>query len=422
MSFKSKLNSKEGRLAKNTIMLFLLTFSNYVFNFATIPYQTRILGAEVMGNLNFATATMTYFVLFLDFGFLLSATEDVARERDNAKRVSEIYTCVTVCKAIFVLICFAVLTILCTTVERFKTDRPLFFLYLIAHSCYAFLPDFLYRGIENMQAITVRSVLIKAFSTCMIFIFLRHPSQYYVVPIFTGIGNLAAVLATLLHLKNLGYGFVKITFKQVWFTFKRSCFFFYSRIASAIFTATNTFLLGMSYGAGSALVGLYSTAEKGITVAKQAISPVTDSLYPYMVKHRNFRMVKKLLILGVPVLLVGCSVVMVFAKPLCAFVFGAEYYEAGTYLRLLAPVVFFSYPSTMFGFPVLTPMGLAKYANLSTICAAILHILMLIGIYIFTGSLSPIYICIATCITEIFTCLFRMTVVIKNRALISTNQ
>ena len=421
MSFKSKLNSKEGRLAKNTIMLFLLTFSNYLFNFATIPYQTRILGAEVMGNLNFATATMTYFVLFLDFGFLLSATEDVARDRDNSHRVSEIYTCVTICKAIFVLICFIILTVLCTTVERFKADILLFYLYLIAHSCYAFLPDFLYRGIENMQAITIRSVLIKAFSTCMIFIFLREPSQYYVVPIFTGIGNLGAVFATLLHVKKLGYSFVKTSFKEIWITFKRSLFFFYSRIASAVFTATNTFLLGLSYGAGSSLVGLYSTAEKGVSVAKQAISPVTDSLYPYMVKNRNFKMVKKLLLLGLPVLLVGCSVVMIFAKPLCAFVFGAEYYEAGTYLRLLAPTVFLSFPATMFGFPVLTPMGLAKYANLSTIFAAILHISMLLLIFLITGTLSPIYMCIATCITELFTCSFRITVVIKNRHLLKQN-
>lgn len=421
MSLKTKLNSRDGRLAKNTIMLFLLTFSNYLFNFITIPYQTRILGPEIYGNLGFATTVMNYFQLLLEFGFLLSATEDIAKNRDNPKKISEIYTCVMLCKAGLVVICFAVMAVLCGTVERFKTDVPLFFLYLISYSCFAFLPDFVYRGIENMQTITVRSVLIKAFSTCMIFVFLRQPSQYYVVPIFTGIGNLGAVIATLIHLKKLGYGFVKVKFDQVLSTFKRSCFFFYSRIASTVFTATNTFILGMTYGEGSSLVGLYSTAEKGIAVAKQAVTPVTDSLYPYMVKHRNFKMVKKLLILGLPVLFAGCSVVMIFAKPVCAFVFGEEYYEAGTYLRLLAPVVFFSYPSTMFGFPVLSPLGLAKYANLSTIYAAGLHILMLLGIYIFTGALSPVYICVATCITEVFTCSFRIAVVIKNHRLLKEN-
>ena len=85
-----------------------------------------------------------------------------------------------------------------------------------------------------------------------------------------------------------------------------SCFFFYSRIASAVFTATNTFILGMIYGSGAAIVGLYSTAEKVVTMAKQAITPVTDSLYTYMVRNRNFKLIKKLLIIGMPVLFVGC--------------------------------------------------------------------------------------------------------------------
>lgn len=417
MKAKNRLLSKNGRLAKNTIMLFVLTFSNYLFNFITIPYQTRVLGPAVYGNLGFATSIMSYFQLLLDFGFMLSATEDISKNREDHSYVSRVLTCVTWCKAGLIALSFAVLAVLCLTVSRFQSDVPLFFLYLGAYSIYAFLPDFLYRGIEEMQVITVRSVLIKLFCTCMIFVFLRSPSQYYVVPLMTGIGNLGAVLGVSIHVHSLGYRFVRVSRKEVWETFRRSSFFFYSRIASAVYTATNTFLLGMIYGASSPLVGYYSTAEKGVAVAKQAITPVTDSLYPYMVKNRNFKLMKKLLLIGMPLLFVGCGVVMIFAEPLCAFVFGAEYYEAGTYLRLLAPVVFFSYPGMMFGFPLLTPMGLAKYANISTIIAAALQIAMLLGLFLTVG-ITPVNICIATCITELFTCVFRVVVVFRNRRLL----
>lgn len=175
----------------------------------------------------------------------------------------------------------------------------------------------------------------------------------------------------------------------------------------------------MFYGEGSALVGQYSTAEKGITVAKMAITPVTDSLYPYMIKNRDFKLVKKLMLICMPVLFVGCTVVMIIANPLCAFVFGEQYYDAGNYLRLLAPVVFFAFPGTMFGFPVLTPMGLAKYANISTIAAAVLQIVQFVVIYFAIGTSDSIKfataICVATCISELFTCLFRVAVFIKNR-------
>lgn len=414
MKLKDRLSAKEGRLAKNTVMLFALTFSNYLFNFITIPYQTRVLGPEVYGNLGFATSIMAYFQLFMDFGFLLSATEDISKNREDRQLVSRVLTCVMWCKVALIALSFAVLAVLCLTVPRFQSDVPLFFIFLAAYSIYAFLPDFLYRGIEDMQAITIRSVLIKLFSTCMIFLFLRKPSQYYIVPIMTGIGNLGAVIGVFFHVYSMGFRLVRVSVGEVWKTLKRSSFFFFSRIASAVFTATNTVILGMAYGESSALVGHYSTAEKAVAVAKQVITPVTDSLYPYMVKNRDFRLVKKLLLLGMPILFAGCGIVMIFAEPLCAFVFGAEYYDAGRYLRLLAPVVFFSFPATMFGFPVLTPMGLAKYANISTIAAACLHIVMLIGLHLTVG-ITPENICVATCITEVFTCLFRVAVALRNR-------
>lgn len=411
-------SKKNGRFVTNTIFLFILTFSNYLFNFITFPYQTRILGPEVFGNIGFATSVMTYFQLIMEFGFMLSATEDVSKNRDNKDVVSKIFSSVMACKVVLFVVCAAILVLLCNTVGRFKEDPLLFYLYFVSYAVFSFIPDFLYRGIENMRAITLRSVFIKALSVTLIFVFLKDATQYYLVPIFTGIGNAVAVIVVILDAYRMGFRLVKVGIKEIAASFKRSGYYFFSRIASAVYTATNTMILGFVFGSGSALVGHYSTAEKGIAVAKQAITPVTDSLYPHMVKHRNFALVKKLLILGMPVLFVGCTVVMIFANPLCAFVFGKDYYEAGNYLRLLAPVVFFSYPATIFGFPVLTPMGLTKHANRSVILGAALQLLMIAFIHLTIG-ITPTNICIATCITEIFTCAYRVAVVIINRRLIT---
>lgn len=62
------------------------------------------------------------------------------------------------------------------------------------------MPDYLYRGLEKMTAITVRSVLIKAFFTAAIFAFLKQPGDYYVVPLLNIIGNGAALLGVYIHL------------------------------------------------------------------------------------------------------------------------------------------------------------------------------------------------------------------------------
>ena len=399
----------------NTLMLYILTFSNYFFNFITVPYQTRILGPVRYGNLGFATSMMVYFQLILDFGFLLSATEEVAKNQKDKKKLGSILTEVSICKVFLMLLCFVALMLMCSNVDRLKSDPLLFILYFISVAINSFIPDFLYRGLEEMKAITVRSVLIKMFFTIMIFILLKEPEQYHIVPLMNLIGNLGAVIGVYIHLKKkMGIRFEKVSISQVLNTFKKSSTFFYSRIASTVYSATNTFILGFLYGESSPIVGYFSTADKLITTGKQAITPVTDSLYPYMVSHKDFKLAKKLLLIGTPVLTAGCIFLAVFAEPICVILFGEAFRESSQYLRLLVPIVWCAFPGMMFGFPILSPMGLSKYANISNIIGAIVQIVLLVIIYL-CGMLDATSICIATCITEVLTVSFRVLVVWFNR-------
>ena len=55
-------------------------------------------------------------------------------------------------------------------------------------------------------------------------------------------------------------------------------------------------------------------------------------------------------------------------------------------------------------------MGLAKYANISNVFGAVIQIIELVLLF-FIGELDALTICLATCITEIATLIFRATVV-----------
>ena len=45
MNLKFRLaNSNKGVLLQNTVMLYLLTFSNYFLSLVVVPYETRVLG------------------------------------------------------------------------------------------------------------------------------------------------------------------------------------------------------------------------------------------------------------------------------------------------------------------------------------------------------------------------------------------
>ncbi len=412
--------SKKSVLLKNTIMLYILTFCGYLFNFITVPYQTRLLGPEIYGILAFAQACMIYVQAFLDFGFLLSSTEDVSIHQDDGQELSRILSAVLQCKLLLGAIALAVILVVCFAVPTFTEHMLLYVLYFLAAFINSLLPDFLYRGLEQMSVLTYRAVSVKLFFTLAIFVLLRNAQQYYIIPLLTAVGAAGACLWTYADAyRRLNIRLVKVDRDYVMATLKRSSSYFWSRIATTVYGATNSVVIRFLYPVGDTM-GLYSSAEKLMSTARSVFSPVADSLYPYMTKNRDYKLVKKVLLVLMPFVILGCTVVGIFAQEFCVLIFGEEFRASGDILRLLLPIVAISLPTYVFGYPMLTPLGCAKYANISVIVGAVLHAVQLIALYAL-DSLTVENVCIATCITEFTILIFRVSVVIRNRNKLTTD-
>lgn len=122
-----------------------------------------------------------------------------------------------------------------------------------------------------------------------------------------------------------------------------------------------------------------------------------------------------------PIIIGGCAVVFVFARPLCEIVFGAGYGDAAPVLRAMLPVVIVILPSYILGFPTLSAMGLSKYANYSVVFGSALHVFNLLVLY-FTDNMNMVTLGALVSIAEIAILLFRIIVIWKNRALLHVEQ
>lgn len=419
---RAKFGSKEGVLVKNTFMLYVLQFSTYILGIIVVPYETRILGKGVYGILGAATAVMVYFQLFIDFGFILSATEDISKHRTDREYISKVFTSVTINKLILTAVSAVALVVLCNVIENWYADRYFYYLFFIATAVNSLIPDYLYRGLEQMTVITVRTIIIKLFFTAMIFIFLKSPSDYYVVPILNIIGNTGALLGIYVHLfRKLKIKFIRCEKSFVWNCMKRSSTFFYSRIATTVYTASNTVLLSVVYPSGSAETGLYTSADKLITTGKNGLSPISDSLYPYMVKHRDYKMVKRIMMIIMPIIILGTAVLFVFSKPFCVLFFGSEFADVAPVLRSMLPIAIVILPSYLCGFPMLSAMNLSKHANYSVIFGSAVHILNLVILY-FTHNFSPVMLGAATSLTETLILAYRLVVIYIHRDRLKTDK
>ena len=415
---KLSLTNKKAVLLKNTIMLYILTFSTYLMSFIVVPIETRVLGTTNYGVLGVGTAVMVYFQLIIDFGFILSATEEVSRNREDLPRLRKIFTSVTINKLALALISVVVLIVLCSLVPNWKGNTLFFVLMFIATALNSLIPDYLYRGIEQMGAITVRTVCIKFFFTLMIFFFLKKPEDLLLIPILNIIGNGVALLSVYIHLQHkFRIHFVKCSLRDILSNISASLVFFLSRIATTMYGAANTIILDILSGGTS--TAFYSSADKLVTTAKNGMSPISDSLYPYMTKHRDFKLVKKVLMIAMPVIIAGCAVVFIWAEPLCLWFFGKEYGGVAPVLRAMLPVVAITLPSYILGFPTLSAMGLSKYANYSVIFGSVIHIINLCVLY-FTGLMNMVTLAALVSVAEAIILAFRVVVIVKNRHLLNT--
>lgn len=401
------------RLLKNTIMLYILVFSGYFFSLITAPYQTRILGAELYAKIGWAMAVMAYFSVFIEFGFLLSATASITRNRDNKTYVEKIVGAVTLDKLLLSGLGLAILLPMAFFWEKMNDD-PWFYILCFLSVCSAsFMLDFFYRGIEEMQTITITSVALRAFFTIGIFVCMHSPSDYWMVPALNLGGNLLAVLYVYGHMIfKLGYKMRWPTLAFSWKILKESLWFFFSRVASTIYTATNIFLLGFVYPVASVPIGVYTAADKLLSVMKQTMGPISDSLYPYMVRNKDFKLLKKILICLMPIITVGCIAVAFIAEPLCSWFFGAGFADAGKVLRLMMLILFITLPVYLLGFPTLSPLGGAKAVNQSVIVASIFHVAAL-SIAFACGFLNIYSVVLLTFCTEMIILLYRSLAVVK---------
>lgn len=425
--FKNLRGKKEGALAWNTLMLYILTFSNYLLSLAVAPYEARKLTTETVdgyGSLGVAMAIMVYFQLFIDFGFLLSATEEVSLHRQDEKRLNTVMTAVTLCKLALCAVSLLALFVLCQVIEAWKGKFGFYSLFFVGTAINALLPDYLYRGLEKMSAITIRTVCIRAFSTLGIFLFLRGPENMWVIPVLTALGNLGAIVFCFYDAKKrLNVRFCRVSLGEVWLRMKQSSVFFLSRFATTAYSALNTVILDMvspsQIRVGSELVnnpvrGYYTSADKLMTTGKQALSPISDSLYPYMVKNHDYKLVKKVLLILEPLIFVFCVVVFIFARPLCGLFFGEKLAQAGDVLRVMLPTAVIILPSYICGFPMLSSMGLAKHANYSTIFGSVIHVVNLAILYL-TGNMNMITLGAAMSVAEALILGYRLAVIWLHR-------
>lgn len=361
------------RLIGNTLSLTSIQAINFIVPLVVLPYIVRTVGIEKFGLISFAQIFVLFFVLLVDFGFNISATKEISKHRNNNKNIHKIFNATMQIKFYLFILSTILFVGLIFSIEDF-------YIYLMSYGFVIgqlLFPMWYFQGIENMKTIAILNMLAKIFFTIAILIFVNTENDYILVPILNSLGYIiVGLIAIYIVIYKHGINFKVVSKKFLLLTFRNSKKYFLSRVAYDGSTYLMTFMIGLYYG--NIIVGYYSIAERIYYTIYAIISPITQTLYPYMVKYKNIKLFKKVFFFMTLGVLVFIGLLIFYHNELLSLLFSIE---DNTMLSSIVTILlissFFGYVNRIIGYPLLGSYGYQNDANNSVIYASLLYVLFL---------------------------------------------
>lgn len=389
---------KDTKIVNNTIMLMIFNISKILFPFITLPYLTRVLTTDTYGTVTYVKTVMTYMQILVDFGFVLSATKDIVKAKNNKEQMEYVIGDTLIARIILGIIGLIIVVLLSFTLPILKANILYTVLSYIVVFESIFLMDFLFRGIEKMHVITIRFIIMKTISTILTFFLIKNDSNLLLIPVLDILSSLVAIFLVYWEVKKIKMGFKFTGLKNAINSIKDSFVYFLSNVAATSLNALSTIIIGIYINATE--VAYWGLCMQIIGSIQACYTPISDGIYPEMIKNKNLNLIRKVLKIFLPIVMTGCIAAYFLAEIGFMILGGEKYLNAVPIFRLLIPILFFGFPAVILGWPTLGAIGKSKETTLSTIISISVYIVIVIALII-TNSFTVINIAIGRVITEI---------------------
>lgn len=408
------IDSSQKRTLSNIIMLYALTIAKIIFPLLSLPYLTRVLSTDCYGVVSYVKSYITYVQLIVDFGFILSSVKEIVQAEGDKKEIGVIVG-QTFFSKIFLSFLSLVLTVLmCNNVPILKEYTRYTLLSFIVVFLSSFLADFLFRGIEKMHYISIVFVIMKGISTTLTFFCVKSDSDILWIPLLDIISSIIAISVTLyIIIFRLTIKIKVVSVKRSLLMLKDSFFYFISNMATTAFGALNTLMIGILI-TDLAEVAYWSVCSSIVAAIQSIYTPITNGVYPYMIRNKNLKYIHRILKIVMPVLFLGATIGFFTSKTVLLIVGGEKYVGAYRLLQCFIPLLLISFPSMLYGWPTLGAIGKEKETSFTTLIAAGVQTMGLFVLIIF-NRFTLINIALLRTVTEFVLFGQRCFLTYKNR-------
>lgn len=360
--------SKDGKaLVANFGYLSLLQVAGYVFPLITIPYLARVIGVEGFGKIAFAAAIVTWFQTIADWGFNYTATRDVAKNREDKEKVSEIFSNVLWARCLLMVLSFFILLTAVLLIPKLKEIQTVILLTFLLIPGHIMFPDWFFQALERMRYITILNIVSKTLFTIGVFVFIKEKADYILQPLLISLGFLFSGSISMYYI--LGRWKIKLrrpSFPAILKTITGSTDVFLNNLMPNLYNSFSVMLLG--FFGGSVSNGLLNAGSKLVNISKQFMLVLSRVFFPFLSrridKHEIYE--KTSLFLSF-----SFSMLLFFLAPvLLRLFFTPEFHDSIKVLRIMSLSVLFLSLSNVYGTNYLIIKGYEKQLrNITFICS-----------------------------------------------------
>ena len=394
-------------IKKNMVMSIILTISNFLFPLITYSYISRTLGPTGVGKVAFAASIITYFAYLASLGIPLYGLREVAKLRNDKKKLTKLIKELLTLNLIFCVISYLLLIPCVLLIPSFSTQKIIFFIISMQIILECLGMEWVYKGLEEYSYITTRSLIFKLIYVPLTFLLIRNSNDivwYAFLTIFVTSANYICNFINIrkhIDLKTKTKLEIKKHFKPIFTLF----------FAVAIINIYANFDISMiGIIKGDYYVGLYNSALKIKAIILSLSTAITAVLIPrisYYIGKKKYDDVKKLSLLSLKttmLLAVPISIfAFIYAKEVLLFLCGSAFIKAASTLRVLMLCVIVLCLTNLFGNQLLIPFGKEKRYTISVIVSLFINLslnFLLIPTY---GSYGA---AIGTLVTEIWNAIY----------------
>jgi PST family polysaccharide transporter len=356
--------------------------ANYLVPLLTIPYLTRVLGAEAYGKVIFVQLVMTFLIQFVDFGFAYSATHKVSLSRNDKEVLSQIF--IPTWTAQWILLAFAAIG-MGLVLRGIGIGDETLQVYVYGFGLvigYVLLPAWLLQGVEALRAMAIIQLCSKMLVLPMLFWTVKSSADILnAMACFSISAILGGVIALGWIVRNRILRWQRPNISAVKSAFASSIGLFGSKISVSLYTTLVPLVLG-TFG-GATQLAYFNLADKLKTASQSMLAPVSQALFPRMslLYKEDVNAANALARRSAMFLLIiagaGGIFIFVFAEYIAALLGGPEFAGAVPCLRALGFVPLATALSNTLGIQVMLPNGMSK-AFTAIVSAASLICLVLV--------------------------------------------